>query len=277
MSAAENPKPNWGTCYRLTAAERWRTKSAYMGGDVTAALVEYAKPQPGMRILDLASGTGEPAISLAKRVGASGHVTALDLSADLLEIAAGRARHKKLTNFSTRQANAQSMPFPDASFDLVTSRMGVMFFAVPGLREAYRVLKPGARGCFLAWGPFDQPYWASTMAVAHKRVGGPLLPAGHNPFRYSDPQELASALTETEFQSVEAEARTLPWTWNGPPEEVWEYVQSVAAPFQAMLERIPPETKPEIDKAVHEAIRHYQDGDCVKFTAAVVLASGTRP
>ena len=62
-----------------------------MGRAVTEALVDYANPLPGMNVLDVASGTGEPAITIASRVGRAGHVTASDLSADLLEVAAERA------------------------------------------------------------------------------------------------------------------------------------------------------------------------------------------
>jgi len=58
-----NSNPQWGSSYRLIASEQWKAKSAIMGRDVTEALVEYARPKPGMKVLDLASGTGEPAIS----------------------------------------------------------------------------------------------------------------------------------------------------------------------------------------------------------------------
>src|SRR5271165_7535445 len=91
-------EPAWGNQYRLVASDKWKAKSAAMGKAVTEALVEYAQPKPGMRVLDLASGTGEPAISLAMRVGAQGRVTALDLSADLLEIASRRAQERGLDN-----------------------------------------------------------------------------------------------------------------------------------------------------------------------------------
>ena len=80
-------------------------------------------------VIDLAAGTGEPGISLAQRVGPSGAVTAVDQSADLLEIAADRARSKKLENFTIRQADAHQLPFPNQSFDLATCRFGVMFFS----------------------------------------------------------------------------------------------------------------------------------------------------
>src|SRR5262249_28051623 len=151
----------WGSQYRLVAAEKWKAKSAAMGKPATDALVECAQPKPGMQVLDLASGTGEPAITLASHIGPDGHVTALDLSDDLLKITRERAQARGLTNLTTKQADAHSLPFPDNSFDLVTSRFGVMFFAdcVKAMREVFRVLRPGARTCFLTWGKFEQPYW----------------------------------------------------------------------------------------------------------------------
>lgn len=126
-------EPSWGNSYRLVASDEWKAKSAVMGKAVTETLVEYAAPESGMRVLDLASGTGEPAISLAARVGAQGEVTALDVSDDLLAIARARARERRLENFVTQQADAHSLPFPNSSFELATSRFGVMFFRDIGL------------------------------------------------------------------------------------------------------------------------------------------------
>ena len=65
MNPVESSKPQWGASYRLIAVEKWKMKSAAMGRAATDALVEYARPQQGMHVLDLASGTGEPGISLA--------------------------------------------------------------------------------------------------------------------------------------------------------------------------------------------------------------------
>jgi len=272
-------EPSWGSQYRLVATEKWKAKSAYMGQAVTDALVEYAQPAPGMRVLDLASGTGEPAISLAVRVGEQGHVTALDLSAELLEIATDRARSRGLQNFSTQQADAHSLPFPDISFDLATSRFGIMFFrnVESALGELRRVLRPGARASFLAWGTFDQPYWQSMMGVVHGHVGGPLLqPDGPNPFRFAEPGSLAKVLRDVGFLGIEEETRTLPWTWLGSVEEVWEYAQSVSVPFRPLFERVASERWPQIHADVHKAVAQYSDGDKVSFGATVVLAAGKK-
>ncbi|MGO9084946.1 MAG: class I SAM-dependent methyltransferase [Candidatus Sulfotelmatobacter sp.] len=279
MTSAPDHGPAWGNQFRLVASEKWKAKSAAMGQPVTDALVEYAQPVPGMRVLDLASGTGEPAISLASRVGPEGHVTALDLSPDLLEIAAQRAQARGLNHLVTQQADAHHLPFPADSFDLATSRFGVMFFRDPqlALREVFRVLRPEARACFLAWGPFDQPYWQSMMGVVHRHVGGLLLqPGGPDPFRFAEPGSLSAVLRSAGFRHVDEETRTLPWTWPGPVEEVWEQAQAVAVPFRPMLERVPQERWPQIHAAVHAAVRRYSDGEKIAFGATVVLASGKK-
>ncbi len=279
MPSKPGSEPAWGSQYRLVASEKWKAKSAAMGQPVTDALVEYAQPAPGMRVLDLASGTGEPAISLAARVGEQGHVTALDLSAELLEIAAQRARTRGLTHFTTQLADAHSLPFPAKSFDLATSRFGVMFFRDPevALRELHRVLRPGARACFLAWGSFDQPYWQSTMGVVHRHVGGPLLvPGGADPFRFAAAGSLSTVLRRAGFGDVEEATKTLPWTWPGSVEEVWEQAQAVAVPFRPMLDRVPAERWPQIHAEVHQAVRRYSDGEKIAFGVSVVMASGKK-
>src|SRR4051812_6912769 len=214
MTSHAEPERGWGSQYRLVASEKWKAKSAAMGQQVTEALVDYAQPREGMRVLDVAAGTGEPAITLATRVGPQGHVTALDLSAELLEIARGRAQGRGLENFTVKAADAHCLPFVDDSFDLATSRFGVMFFRNPeqAFRELHRVLRPGARACFLAWGGFDQPYWQSMMGVVHRHVGGPLLPAdGSNPFRFAESGSLSAVLRSAGFNQVEENTKTVPW------------------------------------------------------------------
>ena len=268
--------PDWGSSYRLIAADKWKAKSAAMGRDVTQAIVDYAQPRAGMKVLDLASGTGEPAISLASRVEPGGQVTALDLSAELLEIAADRARERKLNNFVVKQGDAHELPFPDNTFDLVTSRFGVMFFQVKALQEARRVLKPGGCACFLAWGPFEQPFWSSMMGVVHKYAGGERTAPGQDPCRYGQPGSLSAALREAGFQQVEEATKTVPWAWPGPAEEVWEQAQSMSTPFLPMIKRVSPEKWDQVNREVIESVGRYAEGGAIKFGAVVVLASGTK-
>jgi ubiquinone/menaquinone biosynthesis C-methylase UbiE len=268
---------SWGSSSRIAATEKWKAKSAFMGRAVTEALVEYAQPQPGMQVLDLACGTGEPGISVAHRVATHGRVTAVDQSPELLKVAAQRATDRGLTNFETQPADAHKLPFPNHSFDLATCRFGVMFFADPerAMVELRRVLKPGARACFVVWGPFEQPYWQSTIKVVHRHIGGTMLePGGPNPFRFSVSGSLSQVLRSAGFQEVEESIRTVPWTWPGDAAEVLEYFRSCSTAFQPLLDRVPQEKWPAILAEAHSAIEHYRVGDEIRFGANVVLASG---
>jgi SAM-dependent methyltransferase len=279
MMSKPDAERDWGNQYRLVASERWKAKSAAMGQPVTDALVQYAQPRPGMHVIDLASGTGEPAITLTSRVGPQGHVTAIDLSADLLEIAEKRAQSRGLTNFSTQKTDAHALPFANDSFDLGTSRFGVMFFRDPqkALGELRRVLRPGARACFLAWGSFDQPYWSSTVGTVHRLIGGALLPPdGPNPFRFASSGSLSDVLRAAGFDSVEEETRTVPWTWPGSPEELWEQMKAISVPFRPLLDRVPRENWPQVDAEVCREVARYSDGENIAFGASVVLASGRK-
>jgi ubiquinone/menaquinone biosynthesis C-methylase UbiE len=279
MTTSPQPDTHWGSSYRLIAADKWKAQSAAMGRPLTEALVEYAQPRPGMQVLDVASGTGEPAITTAERIAPTGHVSALDLSADLLDIARNRAQQRGLTNISFHAGDAHELPFSDTLFDLATCRFGVMFFRDPvrALREIHRVLKPGARACFAAWGPFEQPYWQSMMGMVARHVGGPALtPGGQDPFRFAEPGSLSNALRSASFSAIHEETRSVPWFWHGDAEQVWEYSKSISVPFRALLDRVPPEKWPQINHDVLAAIRKYQREDGIDFGAQIVFASGQK-
>jgi ubiquinone/menaquinone biosynthesis C-methylase UbiE len=275
--AAAAKAESWGDSYRLVAAEKWKAKSAVMGSAVTEALVEYSAPRVGMQVIDLASGTGEPAISLAQRVAPGGKVMAVDLSADLLELATARARKRKLSNFLTCPADVHELPFPDATFDLASCRFGVMYFKNVGhaLCEIRRVLRRGARACFAAWGTVEQPYWQTTMKIVHRHVGGPMLEAcGEDIFCFAAPGSLSRALAAAGFREVDESERSVPWTWQGSAEEVFEYARAVSTPFRPMLERVREEHWPGILSDTRDAINQYRVGEEIRFGARVILASG---
>ncbi len=274
-----NTPADWSTRARAMASDKWRRQAAAMGSDLTSAIVAAAQPQPGMRVLDVASGTGEPALSLAEKVGPSGHVTGTDISETSLAIAERRAQKRGLTNLTFRSADVHQLPFPDASFDRVTSRCGVMFFSnLPrALEELRRVLNHDGRLALLAWGPFEQPYFEATAGIVLKMVPGAELPGSvRTMFRFGRQGLLASALTQAGFRQVTEEFHHLPWIWPGSAEDLWQYFQEVTVPFRPLLESIAAERRPEVDAAVHQALARFHDGRQVSFTATVVIATAHR-
>jgi len=136
-------------------------------------------------------------------------------------------------------------------------------------------LMPGARACFVAWGPIEQPYWQTTMKIVHRHVGGTMLPTeGSNPFRFSAAGSLSAALSAAGFREVQESTQNLPWTWPGEAEEVFEYACAISAPFRPMLEQVRADEWPAIRAEAKAAMERYRVGDEIRFGADVVLASG---
>jgi len=264
--------PDWNSFGRANASQKWRRQSAAMGSDMTRAIVEAAAVVPGMRVLDIACGTGEPTISLAALLAGDGEVVGVDLSPAPLKIAEERAVQRGLTNTRFQQADAHELPFADESFDCITSRLGVMFFSDPprALAEMHRVLKRGGRATLLVWGPMEQPYFDTTIGTVLRMVPEAVVPeSGRKMFAFGRDGLLTQALRESGFSSAEERLVTVPWTWPGTPEEVWEYFRDVAVPFVPLFESIPPERQKEVDDAVVRAISQYYDGANINFTATV--------
>jgi ubiquinone/menaquinone biosynthesis C-methylase UbiE len=266
---------DWNSFGRANASQKWRRQSAAMGNDMTRAIVAAAQVQPCMRVLDIACGTGEPAISLATDLAGSGEVVGIDISPAPLKIAAERATQRGLSNVTFQQADAHHLPFADNAFDRITSRLGIMFFSdLPrALSEMRRVLKPEARVILLVWGPMDQPYFHTTIGTVLRMLPNAVMPAsGRKMFALAEEDKLTQALRQVGFSQAKEELVTVPWTWLGTPEEVWEYFQEVTVPFASLLQSIPAERRAEINAAVLKAIGQYYDGTSIKFTATVNIA-----
>ncbi len=125
-------------------AEKYASSAVHRFGASLPVLLRLAGPQPHERALDVATGTGNTAFAVAEHVQ---HASGLDVSPAMLAQARARAEREGVTNLTFLEGAAEHLPFPDASFDLVTSRHAPHHFRDLGafLREAHRVLKPGGR------------------------------------------------------------------------------------------------------------------------------------
>ena len=124
MSDTERLRENALQDWAKSAAVRsmFGPQQVAMTRAATEGIIRLGQPKPGMQVLDLATGVGDPAITLANLVGSDGHVQAVDMVSEMLEAAAEEARQQGVTNISFKQANAEALPFPDQSFDLVLQR-----------------------------------------------------------------------------------------------------------------------------------------------------------
>jgi ubiquinone/menaquinone biosynthesis C-methylase UbiE len=264
----------------VAAARKWKEQAAISGRPTNEALITLAQIRPGMKVLDLASGSGHPALDIARVVGPTGHVTATDLSSKLLAVAEEKANEQGLSNISFREVDMENQPFPDETFDVVTCRLGIMYArnVQQALREMRRVLKPGGRVALVAWGPDkDDPRKATVLNVLMKyskaSTPDPSISLGSS---YSEPGKLSSALSQAGFKQVYEETRKIAFPFPGSPEQAWEVVQDGAILFRNMINGLTPEDRKLAGVDISKAWNKYYDGQRTTFTSPVVLASGLR-
>src|SRR5215213_10666316 len=178
-----------------------------MFAPLTRALIERAGIGKGQTVLDVAGGAGEPSLTIAEIVGPEGSVTCTDGVAEMVQAAGAEAQRRGLTNMQFRQCAADSLPFPDNSFDVVVSRLGVMFFPDPvaAMREMLRVLRPNGKLAFAVWGKSDlNPFCYVVTGVMEQHVKSAAAdPDAPNAFRFAEPGKLASVLTQAGAIEVE--------------------------------------------------------------------------
>ena len=168
-------------------------------------LIKLTGIAPGERVLDLGSGTGDPAISIGLALGNDGAITACDLTPEMLAKARERSVNVGLDVMSFAASEMTALTFEDNTFDCVTCRFGLMFpeDKIAAAREALRVLKPGGRVGYVVWGPYDEnpPFFVIRRAIA-EAMG---QEEGAVPHRHSlgQPGQLSEILNGAGFENVE--------------------------------------------------------------------------
>jgi SAM-dependent methyltransferase len=204
---------------------------------------------PQSRVLDIACGTGIVARTVGARLHGQGQVTGLDLNPAMLRVAR-RVSDASGLKADWVQGDAQALPFPDATFDLVFCQQGIQFFPdrAAAVVEMHRVLVPGGEVAVACWrGLARNPFFAHLARAVQQRVGSDALAM---PFALDDPLELAGLLQGAGFQDVSVEAIAFTAVYAEPDQFVERQIMASAAGLRA-LQGMPAEEL----HAVIEAIR----------------------
>ena len=249
------------------------------GAAVTARMLELSMPQPGDRVLELACGPGGVGLAAAERVTPGGEVVLSDVVPEMTEIAAARVRSLGVTNVTTTVLDLERIEQPDAAYDVVLCREGLMFAAEPAraAREVHRVLRPGGRVALAVWGPRERNPWLGVVLDAvGAQLGRPVPPPGiPGPFSLADAGELAALLTEARLSEVAV--GELPVPLRAPSfDEWWARTCALAGPLAAILGSLPAEAAQAVRARARKAAKPYETPDGLELPGVTLLAGGRR-
>jgi enediyne biosynthesis protein CalE5 len=264
-----------------TAAGGWRKWSKVIdrgSGIVSERLVEMAGIEPGNRVLDVACGYGEPALTAARRAGPDGRVVATDIAPEMMEFGRERAAEAGLDNLEFVESAASALSFPSESFDAALSRWGIIFEpdGEDALARIRGFLRPGARMAIASWATPDRvPMLSIPMQTVMQRLGvDPPPPGTPGPLSRPTPEAVGGLLEGGGFSDVEVEEAEVDIEWESP-DEFTVFIQEIAPPVTAMMASHPPDVQEETWAAITDAVGKAAGGDGpVRLTNLALLAAG---
>jgi SAM-dependent methyltransferase len=203
-----------------------------MGTPEAEGFVARMKLEPGARVLDIACGTGNVTIPLARR-GAM--VTGLDMTPHLLEEARARAAREGL-GIRFDEGFAETLPYPDGSFDVVVSMFGIMFSPLPATvaSEMARVLRPGGRLALANWTPSG---FGGKMSAVSGRYLPPPPQGTASPLLWGEEATVRDRL-KPGFDLVETRVVAVRWELQRSAADSAEFFAKNSGPIQVMLGRL---------------------------------------
>jgi SAM-dependent methyltransferase len=259
------------------AAPGWKRNDALLRGftaPVTARMV--AGLQPGQRVLDVASGTGEPALEAAARVGPTGNVLGFDFVAAMLELAREKAASQGLRNVEFRLSDGEALDVSPGTFDVATMRWGLMFMPDPlaCLRRVHAALKPGGRLALACWASPEENPWASVpTAVLRRHLDLPVPPPdAPGLFAFADPERLRATIGHAGFQDVTVEKVAFTMAAFPTGAELIAYQLDLVGPIAAIFNKLPAEKRADVTAEMAREVEKV-GGVPVKLPGATWLAT----
>ncbi|KAF2506741.1 class I SAM-dependent methyltransferase [Flavobacterium zhairuonense] len=237
-------------------------------------IIRLINPKTTDYILDIASGTGEPGLTIAAKL-TDGKIILTDLADDMLKIARENAALRGIKNVQTMTCDVCELPFPDNTFDAISCRFGFMFFPDMELaaKEMVRVLKPGGRIATAVWNGPEKNFWiTATMGTISRNLELPPPPSGSpGMFRCAKDGFISDLFTKAGLKNIvqtEVAGKLNCKTVDG----YWEMQTEVAAPIVAALGSTTDEIREKIKKETYIIVNEkFPDGNVIIDSSAWVI------
>ncbi|MDP1629945.1 MAG: methyltransferase domain-containing protein [Caulobacter sp.] len=278
MPDAEPANADQIAYWNAAAGETWAAQQEKLDRQIAPlgeAAMAILDPKPGEQLIDIGCGCGQTSLTLAERVGPTGRVLGVDISAPMLAVARRRAADAGLANTRFLEADAQTHDFAPGAADAVFSRFGVMFFADPpaAFANIRKALKPGGRLAFVCWRPLALNEWMllpMRTALAHIPAPPPGDPFAPGPFAFSDPDWVRGILGSAGFKDVEIAPHDAMIGGNGLEETV--ALSLKVGPLGALL-RDNPDKRDLVVDALRAALAPHAGPDGVRLPGAVWIVT----
>lgn len=243
-------------------------------------LVADARLRPGMRVLDLGSGTGYPALLAAQTVRPNGNVVGIDLAEQMLEAARRKAASLKLTNITFQTGDVTTLPFDAASFDAVISRFCLMFLPEisKAVAEITRILRPNTWASTAVWSaPDKNPYLKIPIDTIKQFIELPAPdPTAPGIFRLAKPGELAGLLELAGLTDI-SEHEFLGDVRFAAADNYFSSLMDIAAPIQNLWTKLSPTQQTDARQRIINTARQYRSGTTIALPIAVRMVIGRKP
>jgi ubiquinone/menaquinone biosynthesis C-methylase UbiE len=260
--------------------EKHREIIQQMFAPVAQALAEDAQIKCGHTILDIATGPGDPALTLTALVGPDGKIFGIDPIPEMVEAARRAADQLGCRNAQFEVAFADHLPFPAETFDAVVSRFGAMFFPSPvdAIGEMLRVLKPGRKLALAVWHFADRnPFHFALQRVIDRYIDSPPpAPDAPDAFRFANPGKLLEILGEA--GAIDPSERLLQFTIQSAIsiEDFWALRCEMSEKLRESVATLSSGQLAEVKRQALEAFREYSTESGISFPAEVLIVSGTK-
>ena len=222
---------------------------------VTNSLTELADIKPDQQVLDIATGIGEPALSVAKLVGENGRVTATDMSSQMLSIARDRAGRLGLHNVEFQESDAEKLDFPESHFDAIVCRWGLMFLpdVETTLKSALRMLVPDGKFATAVWDvPENIPFFSFAVQTLLQMFDVPMPPPEAPTVSGLAGGAIEENMANAGFTDIRTETITVNFEFSSAGEYT-ELMKDIAAPLRIMLANQSPEETDEYWRTLEES------------------------